>query len=98
MGDFFKFVSLLPPFTKLSVFSNLAQGLNCAKKEDADVKESCYKSNSPPENAEDNAKNHENPPKDDQHKGEPVEAEIASLKIKKWVIFCKYCHQNTQRI
>ena len=35
----------------------------------------------PPENAKDNAKNDEDPAKDDQHKWKPVEAKITSLKI-----------------
>ena len=36
---------------------------------------------SPPENAKDNAKDYEDPAKDDQHQGEPVEAEVTSLEI-----------------
>ena len=37
--------------------------------------------NLPPENSKDNAKNDEDPAKDDQHKWKPVEAKITSLKI-----------------
>ena len=36
---------------------------------------------SPPENAKDNAKDYEDPAKDDQHQREPVEAKVTSLEF-----------------
>ena len=36
---------------------------------------------SPPENAKDNAKDYEDPPKDYQHQREPVEAKVTSLEV-----------------
>ena len=36
---------------------------------------------SPPENAKDNAKDYEDPAKDDQHQREPVEAKVTSLEV-----------------